>query len=526
MTINILQERPVLFADFLGRTYTGNTISDHKKKYGQYLTPVVVADFMGGFLSSRKKESLSILDPGIGIGILACAACENAVRINPGLKKITITGYEVDSKILPSTNESMDYLTRWLGERNVRCDYKIITDDFILRNADILDGDGLLFSDGNDSGIFDVIISNPPYFKIGKDDPRAQAASRIVHGQPNVYSLFMALSAYLLEDDGDLIYITPRSYTSGYYFRAFRQIFFDRIIPQRFHLFGSRKEAFARDEILQENLIIHGRKRTRTNIKLITKTTISHSNNSQDLAKPEKKKALLKDVIDLSSVNRYVFLPLSDEEEEILSFVNGWTCNLHSLGMEISTGKVVPFRAREVLHLATDTLNEYAPMIWMNHIKDSDVTWPLPDWRKEQYISVNDVSASLLIPNGNYILMRRFSPKEDLKRINTAPFLHEYAEYQYLGLENHVNYIHRPHGELSAEEVAGLSAILNSRYLDVYFRTLNGNTEVSATEMREIPLPDYSTISSIGAEILKKGIRNIIMATGLWDHDEISRMIS
>ena len=105
--------------------------------------------------------------------------------------------------------------------------------------------------------------------------------------------------------------------------------------------------------------------------------------------------------------------------------------------------------------------------------------------------------------------MRRFSPKEDRKRINTAPFIKNSLKFQFLGIENHVNYIHRPNGELTLEEVHGLSAVLNSKYIDIYFRTLNGNTEVSATEIRDIPLPDYNIICDIGAEIIQKGIGNI-----------------
>ena len=38
-----------------------------------------------------------------------------------------------------------------------------------------------LYSDSNQE-LFDIIISNPPYFKISKDDPRARAAARIVYG--------------------------------------------------------------------------------------------------------------------------------------------------------------------------------------------------------------------------------------------------------------------------------------------------------------------------------------------------------
>ena len=62
---------------------------------------------------------------------------------------------------------------------------------------------------------FDVVISNPPYFKIGKADPCATAASIVVHGQPNIYALFIAVGATLLRQGGDFITITPRSFASG-----------------------------------------------------------------------------------------------------------------------------------------------------------------------------------------------------------------------------------------------------------------------------------------------------------------------
>jgi adenine-specific DNA-methyltransferase len=51
-----------------------------------------------------------------------------------------------------------------------------------------------------------------------------------------------------------------------------------------------------------------------------------------------------------------------------------------------------------------------------------------------------------------------------------------------------------------------LSEVFNSKLLDIYFRTYNGNTEVSATEIRDMPLPALKTIKMIGKAKMKEDI--------------------
>ncbi|HRZ28572.1 MAG TPA: N-6 DNA methylase [Spirochaetota bacterium] len=503
----IYNESPHIIADRYGQEYARSSRKAHKKEYGQYLTPIEVADFMGGLISKNEKEEITILDPGVGTGVLACSACEHAVLKIKGLKKINIIGYEVDPQIIPYAEKSFAGLSGWLRARNIGSSINIIENDFILGNNDAMDHSEKLFNDKPSHGNIDIVISNPPYFKINKDDPRSKAVSKVVYGQPNIYSLFMIISAFMLKKGGDMIFITPRSYTSGFYFKAFREIFFSEMTPEQFHLFGSRDEAFERDDVLQEHLIIHAKKRHITEAGPNEKVIISHSRSSSDLDKPVKRNALLHDVINHKSGNKFVFLPLSDEEENTISFVNSWPGSLHKFNMEISTGRVVPFRVRQFLAMEND--GSCAPLIWMNHIKNAKIEWPIENCRKEQFIAVNDASMPILVPNGNYVIMRRFSPKEDIKRINTAPLYQSRCHHEYLGIENHVNYIHRPGGRLTPEEIAGLSAVLNTKYLDIYFRTLNGNTEVSATEIRDIPLPDYDFILKVGRMILENGLQHI-----------------
>jgi adenine-specific DNA-methyltransferase len=178
--------------------------------------------------------------------------------------------------------------------------------------------------------------------------------------------------------------------------------------------------------------------------------------------------------------------------------VDGWTSSLHTYGLEISTGPVVPFRATEFLAEAAN--GPTVPLVWMNHIRAMDVRWP-NGVRKPQYIANQSRSRRLLIPNSTYVILRRFSAKEERRRLTAAPLLANQLPGELIGLENHLNYIHRPGGQLTEDEAFGLAALFNSALLDGYFRCVNGNTQVSATELRTMPLPPRDAIIQLGQRI-------------------------
>lgn len=212
----------------------------------------------------------------------------------------------------------------------------------------------------------------------------------------------------------------------------------------------------------------------------------------------------LKRVIDPSSSNKIVFLPTTENDDGMLEVVDSWPGSLHKYAMEISTGKVVPFRAAEYLSEYGDIHNDEAPLIWMNSIRDFTVVWPFERKSKPQYIRITDETMPLLNRNGNYVLLRRFSAKEENRRLNASPYLKDKLSCGYVAFENYVNYVHRPHRKISISEAIGISAILNSLYLDTYFRVSNGNTQVSATEIRDMPLLEISQIRHIG-ELMESG---------------------
>jgi len=106
--------------------------------------------------------------------------------------------------------------------------------------------------------------------------------------------------------------------------------------------------------------------------------------------------------------------------------------------------------------------------------------------------------------NRNYVLLRRFSAKEEARRLTAAPWIGADFPIADVGLENHLNYVHRPGGTLSEDEAWGLAALYNSRLVDTWFRVINGNTQVSATELRAMPLPAHESIAALGRRVKRQ----------------------
>jgi adenine-specific DNA-methyltransferase len=499
-------ERPAAYADRVGRAVAPFASPERKKKFGQYLTPPEVADFMAR-ACTLDAPILRVLDPGAGLGVLSCALLEALAEGRDGPREVLLEAYEHDPHLADLLSCCLEYARGWLQERQVTLNFRVRTEDFVLAHAQALNNlPSLLPDERHAGGNFDLIISNPPYFKIPKTDHRARAAAAVVHGQPNIYALFMAVSASLLRPGGEMVFIVPRSFAAGTYFRLFREHFFRLVRPTSVHLFGSRRDAFGRDEVLQENIILAARRVGGLPMSPNGgQVEVSFSEGMKDLAARKSRRLPLSEVLDVRCGDTLLRIPVADDDEEIARAVRSWSGSLHAYGLEISTGPVVPFRAAQLLSRSGDIPNTHAPLLWMQNVTPMRVEWPVGVRGKAQYIEAGARSGALLVPDRNYVLMRRFSAKESRRRLIAAPLITGTLNSPHLGFENHLNYVHRPGGSLSESEAVGLAALFNSSTLDTYFRAFNGNTQVSATEMRAMPLPPLELIKEIGRRVKPLG---------------------
>ena len=145
----------------------------------------------------------------------------------------------------------------------------IVSEDFIKATVDSLDAG--LFSPKKKS--FNCAILNPPYKKIQSSSDARLLLRRVGVETSNLYTGFLALAVRLLDDGGQIVAITPRSFCNGPYFHPFRELLLDAMSIKHVHVYESRSEAFGDDEVLQENVIIHAIKGGVRDFVTITSST-------------------------------------------------------------------------------------------------------------------------------------------------------------------------------------------------------------------------------------------------------------
>ncbi len=110
-------------------------------------------------------------------------------------------------------------------------------------------------------------------------------------------------------------------------------------------------------------------------------------------------------------------------------------------------------------------------------------------------------TANLLVPNANYVLCKRFSSKEEKRRLVAAVYDAERMDGAWVGFENHLNYFHRSGHGLERRFASGLALYLNSSLVDSYFRLFNGHTQVNATDLRSLKYPTFEQLVSLGEQV-------------------------
>ncbi|KVN59750.1 hypothetical protein WM03_24685 [Burkholderia ubonensis] len=468
----------VEYAHSNGRAFVATLERREQKMLGQFMTPPAIAACMARrAVAGIEDATVRVLEPAAGAGILAAAVVEELLSRPTPPERIELTLFEVDERLHPSLKRLADRMRKAAKAQGVSLTCSIRVKDFLLSSEAI-----------NGKALVDVIIANPPYLKLNKADDRATAHAYAVYGQPNIYGLFLAACARLVDTAGRYCFITPRSWLNGSYFAEVRRQMLHWLRFDSLHVFESRKDHFSEDEILQEAVILWATARAEQEPNL--DVLVSRSHGIADLAS-----AVVTAVPFARLVGADDERMIALHEEHVDPF-HAWTDTLASHGLKVSTGPVVAFRATDFIR--SEAGQTTVPLLWMQHIHPMRVQWPVQ--KKREHIDAVEGSAWMLASNQPMVVLRRFSPKEAVRRITAAPYSGTLPGAT-IGLENHLNYIVRPGGTMTVDEVKGLAAFLSSALVDAHFRALAGSTQINATELRKLPLPPMAQLIEIGQRL-------------------------
>lgn len=449
---------------------------------GQFMTPTHVADFMAGLFPTIEKGNVRLLDAGAGIGSLSAAFLERWIRDGWGAGHVGVTAYEIDPVLRARL---ADTLTHYAEA------YPVTRE---IRDTDFIE-DAVNRIQFQDAQRYTHAILNPPYKKINSQSRHRHLLRQVGIETVNLYSAFVALAIALMQTGGQIVAIIPRSFCNGPYYRPFREFLLSRMAIRHMHLFDARDKAFQDDDVLQENIILLLERGGEQGDVMISTSTDDSFADYRVHAHPFSRIVLANDP------ERFIHVP-AGAALETSDFPDAFSHSLVDLGVEVSTGPVVDFRVKNDLCELPEAGT--VPLLYPTHFSGQTIEWPKVGGKKPNALRLNPETKKSLYPTGFYTVVRRFSSKEEKRRLVAALVSPESFESAYLGFENHLNVFHCAKQGLPEDLMRGLVAYLNSSMVDAYFRCFSGHTQVNATDLRRMRYPSSQTLKKLGRWAVKQ----------------------
>ena len=326
-------------------------------RIGRFFTKKGSAALMSVMARGASKESVSILDPGAGTGILSAALLER-LCLGGGLKAVRLVCYENDAMMLPMLENNLTRLRRRAKhDHGVRLSFEIRRENFVL-------------SAKEEEERFDYVITNPPSALLPKDCAELEAVGELCAGATDIAFLFLALSMRLLSDGGELIALVPTAYASGVYLDRIRLSMEKEGYLQKMHLFAAKPKAGGRSTAGRGDMIVKYVKSARPEGATVTVTSSLSDGDGGDITvlPPLPYERVV------NSETGALLLLKSVDEAETLAMVEAFPETMSSLGLRMRTGLTLESRYPDSLR---DSATEGAiPLIHPKSIRDGIVHLP------------------------------------------------------------------------------------------------------------------------------------------------------
>jgi len=446
---------------------------------GQFFTPERAATLIADLPRLPEAGRFRVLDPGAGSGSLVAALVARVLRECPALE-LEIVAVEIDPEVGRYLQTALADLTESASSVRVKVATEIVLGDYIelsMTKSAALDSP------------FDLVIMNPPYRKLGLNSVHRRALLHQGVECPNLYAAFLALGTAALDPGGQLVAITPRSFANGPYFGQFRRFLLERLSLDRLHIFESRSTVFSDTGVLQENVVFSGT-RQGSNNKVVLSVSRGHTDKSVERV------VSYSEVVFPGDRQHFIRILADDVDTVSTETMAALPTTLPDLNVQVSTGKVVDFRARE--HLRKLPEPGSVPLIYPGNVQSGVIEWPRKIRKDQAFVVRSEAEQKkFLLPAGFYVIVKRFSAKEERRRVVAAVWEPD-RNTSAVAFENHLNIFHASGNGLDRDLAVGLSYWLNSSIVDNFFRTFSGHTQVNATDLRTLRFPPLSALKALG----------------------------
>jgi adenine-specific DNA-methyltransferase len=438
---------------------------DRKTALGQFMTPSVIAEYMASLFDTLDRPAV-LLDAGGGIGSLTIAAAQELGTL------ASVDVWEIDPIMRKHLKQNLDLLG---------VEHTIHDEDFIPSAVQLI-----ALAKGKR---YTHAILNPPYKKLNSDSIHRALIRKVGIETVNLYTAFVALSVLLMQRNGEIVAIIPRSFCNGPYYRPFRRMIFKTCSLDRIHVFESRTKAFKDDDVLQENVVI----------KLVRGKDqgdiVVSSSHDQRLTDYSERTLPFTEIVKPTDPEVFIHVPTADSDSHDCADL--FEHSLDEIGLEVCTGPVVDFRLR--LHWLVDPVGDSIPLIYPHHF--SDGRFQYPKHHKKPNALLNDPALGpWLMANECYVVVKRFSSKEERRRVVAYVYDPDEIKSKQVGFENHWNVFHFGKRGIDPVLAKGLTCFLNSTILDKHFRVFSGHTQVNATDLRNMKYPSREALLVLGSK--------------------------
>ncbi|MGP8176188.1 MAG: Eco57I restriction-modification methylase domain-containing protein [Terracidiphilus sp.] len=436
---------------------------DRKIALGQFMTPSVIADFMASLFSPSISPAC-LMDAGAGIGSLTIAAARRLANLE------SVDAWEIDPLMLGHLEVNL---------KNLGVKHRVVAADFIESAVRQVAR--------SSCGRYTHAILNPPYKKLNSTSLHRTLLRKVGIETVNLYTAFVALCVLLMQDQGQVVAIIPRSFCNGPYYRPFRELLLNTCSLERIHVFEARNRAFKDDDVLQENVIIKLVKGKKQGDIVVS------TSHDQQLTDYSERTWPFGEIVKPADLESFIHVPTEehDKREETSLFQH----SLEEIGLDVSTGPVVDFRLKD--YWLENPAPGSIPLLYPHHFSSGKLQYPKRH-KKPNALRNGEEVQKWLMPNDCYVIVKRFSSKEERRRVVAYVVSPEDIKCSQVGFENHWNVFHHHRRGIDPALARGLACFLNSTVLDKHFRVFSGHTQVNATDLKNMKYPDTESLKALG----------------------------